>query len=300
MCELFAMSSRLPATVSLSLKTLAEHGGGSAPHADGWGIAYYRDNDARLVKDTSAAHDSDWVRFVQSRGLSSTTILSHIRNATRGGVRLQNTHPFARELGGQMHVLAHNGTLNGIHDHPDFALGRYRPIGDTDSEHAFCNLLARMENLWLSDNDTPPLAQRLAVFNTFAEQARALGSANILYADGNCLFVQANQRYQQDGSTRPPGLHILNRRSGAPQETVTGSGISVTSDIQTITLLASVPLTDEDWQPLPKDTVLALSNGRSWRGSDSGLRHLHPAASSPLLATRLARHQHLVGTEQWA
>ncbi len=35
MCELFALSSRLPATVSLSLKTLAEHGGGSAPHADG-------------------------------------------------------------------------------------------------------------------------------------------------------------------------------------------------------------------------------------------------------------------------
>ena len=61
MCELFAISSRLPATVSLSLKTLAEHGGGSTPHADGWGIAYYREDDARLIKDTSAAHDSDWV-----------------------------------------------------------------------------------------------------------------------------------------------------------------------------------------------------------------------------------------------
>ena len=81
LCELFALSSRLPATVSLSLETLAEHGGGSAPHADGWGIAYYREDDARLIKDTSAAHDSDWVRFVQSRGLSSTTIISHIRKA---------------------------------------------------------------------------------------------------------------------------------------------------------------------------------------------------------------------------
>ncbi len=35
MCELFALSSRLPATVSLSLKTLAEHGGGSAPSGAG-------------------------------------------------------------------------------------------------------------------------------------------------------------------------------------------------------------------------------------------------------------------------
>ena len=261
MCELFALSSRLPATVSLSLETLAEHGGGSAPHADGWGIAYYREDDARLIKDTSAAHDSDWVRFVQSRGLSSTTIISHIRKATRGGVQLQNTHPFARELGGQMHVLAHNGTLEGVHDHPDFALGHFHPIGDTDSEHAFCNLLARMEDLWLSDGGAPPLDQRLAVFAAFAEQARTLGSANFLYADGDHLFVQANQRTQDDGSTRPPGLHILNRRCRTPQETVSGGGVSVTSDIQAVTLLASVPLTDEDWQPLPKNTILALSQG---------------------------------------
>jgi glutamine amidotransferase len=86
LCELFAISSRLPATVSLSLKILAEHGGGSAPHADGRGIAYYRGGDARLIKDTNAAYDGDWVRFVQSRGLSSTTIISHIRKATRGDV----------------------------------------------------------------------------------------------------------------------------------------------------------------------------------------------------------------------
>jgi glutamine amidotransferase len=66
---------------------LAEHGGGSAPHADGWGIAYYREEDARLIKDTSAAHDSDWVRFVQSRGLSSTTIIAHIRKAITSGAR---------------------------------------------------------------------------------------------------------------------------------------------------------------------------------------------------------------------
>ncbi len=70
-----------------------------------------------------------------------------------------------------------------------------------------------------------------------------------------------NQRYQEDGSTRPPGLHILNRRCRAPQETVSGGGVSVTSDIQAVTLLASVPLTDEDWQPLPKNTILAFSQG---------------------------------------
>ena len=35
----------------------------------------------------------------------------------------------------------------------------------------------------------------------------------------------------------------------------------MTSDIQAVTLFASVPLTDGNGQPLPKDTILALSQG---------------------------------------
>ncbi len=46
-----------------------------------------------------------------------------------------------------------------------------------------------------------------------------------------------------------------------PTVVSSGGGVSVTSDIQAVTLLASVPLTDEDWQPLPKNTILALSQG---------------------------------------
>lgn len=39
---------------------------------------------------------------------------------------------------------------------------------------------------------------------------------------------------------------------------ISGGGVSVTSDTQTITLFASVPLTDEAWQPLAKNMILAL------------------------------------------
>ena len=38
MCELFAMSARQPATVSLSLEEFARHGGETARHRDGWGV----------------------------------------------------------------------------------------------------------------------------------------------------------------------------------------------------------------------------------------------------------------------
>ncbi len=262
MCELFAMSSRLPSTVALSMKTFAEHGGGTAPHRDGWGIAYYRDAYAQLIKDDSAAYDSDWVRFVQARGLRSSTIISHIRQATRGAVRLENTHPFARELGGKMHILAHNGTLVGVHEHPDFKLGAYRSIGDTDSEHAFCHLLDRMSGIWLDRAEPPTLTQRLEIFADFATRARALGSANFIYGDSEYLFLQAHERHHEDGETRPPGLHALTRQCREPAETVTGGGVAVTGeDNQAVTLFASVPLTDEDWVPLPKNTILALKDG---------------------------------------
>jgi len=41
----------------------------------------------------------------------------------------------------------------------------------------------------------------------------------------------------------------------------------VTSDIQAVPLFASVPLTDEDGQPLPKNTILALSQGEVVAGA---------------------------------
>ena len=103
MCELFAMSSRGPATVTLSLGTLAEHGGDTAPHKDGWGIAFYDEGDARILKDTEGASHSKWVQFVEQQEIRSTLVLSHIRLATDGRISTKNTQPFARELGGRPH-----------------------------------------------------------------------------------------------------------------------------------------------------------------------------------------------------
>ncbi len=43
MCELFAMSSRLPAAVTYSLHEFAENGSRRRHNRDGWGIAFARD-----------------------------------------------------------------------------------------------------------------------------------------------------------------------------------------------------------------------------------------------------------------
>lgn len=258
MCELFAMSARHPATVTLSLEEFSRHGGLSGPHKDGWGIAWYEDRDIRLVKERRPAADSRWVRFVQQNPFTATTVISHIRKATQGEVATRNCQPFVRELGGAWHAFAHNGHLGPAAG----AASSFRPIGETDSERAFCRLLGELEPLW-RDPGTPPLAARLAVVAAFAEAMRALGPANFLYGDGDALFVHADRRTQRDGSVAPPGLWALERHCphGGRLETA-GVAIDAPQREQAVRLVASVPLTDEAWQPLPAGAVHVLRRGR--------------------------------------
>ena len=262
MCELFAKSSREPATVNLSLDEFAAHGGRTAPNKDGWGIAYYEEGDIRLIKDTNQASTSAWVRFVEDQGLTSATVISHIRYATTGNVALYNTHPFSRELGGRMHVFAHNGVVNDVMNDSRFPLGPYRPVGDTDSEYAFCALLTRLRDLWHGTDGLPALDDRLSIVAGFAAELRTIGRANFLYADGDVLFAHSHIRHRDDGSSGP-GLHMLTRTCASEGIDVAGGGVSVSSGYngQSVTLLASVPLTDENWSPVDEGTVLVLSSG---------------------------------------
>ena len=263
MCELFAMSSRTPTTVGLSLERLAQHGGAAGPHRDGWGIALYEDMDAYLFREPTAASDSTLVRFVEEQAPASSLALSHIRLATHGDVNLANTQPFARELGGHTHVFAHNGDLDGIDKQEGFAPGRFRPVGDTDSELAFCNLLGSLTPLWDGVfSRLPPLTARLDKVVEFAARLRPFGPANFLYADGDALFVHAHRRTQPDGSKGPPGLLVLERCCQERPPQVRGADLTLTPADQTLTLIASVPLSDEPWQPLAEGEVLAIRGGK--------------------------------------
>lgn len=263
MCELFAKSSRHPATINLSLPIFAAHGGRTGPHRDGWGFAYYEDSDIRLIKDARQAADSPWVRFIEDQGLEARTVIGHIRNATTGAIAIANTHPFCRELGGRMHVFAHNGRVDGLMDHPDHPLGRFLPLGSTDSEYAFCALLQEMAALWHEAGGVPPLAARLTRIAAFAAMLRGFGPANFLYGDSHTLFVHSHRRHRDDGTMTSPGLHLYGLAASEGEAGIAGGGISVTSDAprQRSLVLASVPLTGQGWSPVPEGTVLALESG---------------------------------------
>jgi len=263
MCELFAMSAKRPATVSFSLMQFAEHGGHSGPHKDGWGIGYYAGRDIRLIKEAEAAADSEWVRFMMDHEIETHLAIAHVRLATMGARTFANTQPFTRELAGRRHLFAHNGNLPGIFADGSFNHERFHPVGETDSEVAFCVLLQRLSALWIEPARPPTLEARLTVVSSFARELRTFGPANFLYADGEVLFAHGHRRKQTGTDTLvPPGLVRLHRRCRAGEGAFASRSVSIDAMEQDIMLFASVPLTDEAWEPLAEGEVIAVREGR--------------------------------------
>jgi len=264
MCELFAMSSRIPTAVTYSLEEFSKNGSKLRRNRDGWGIALARDRDAFLVKEPEPANDSVWVRFIADHAFETTLAIAHVRYATRGQHTMENTHPFRRALGRRTHLFAHNGTLNGIEQAVDRGGLSYLPIGDTDSELAFCQLLTRLKPHYDGD-EVPTVDTRFDLFSGICEEMKGLGASNFLYYDGDILFAHAHKRmYDQAGELagpKPPGLQIKKCWTCAYQKAVTCPGLNVgLPDHQTV-LLASVPLDDRGWEELAEGTVLALKDG---------------------------------------
>ncbi|MFN3844256.1 MAG: class II glutamine amidotransferase [Paracoccaceae bacterium] len=263
MCELLGLSSNLPAKLSISLERLAEHGAPPTSIRDGWGLAFYEDADVRLIKDAGAANDSDWLRFVSQHELRSHIVLAHIRKATMGVPSYRNAQPFAREVAGRMHCFAHNGWLPEILDTPAFGSSRFAPIGETDSEQAFCALLERLSVIWVRAGECPPLDDRLNIVASFAIELRRLGPANFLYSDGDVLFAHGDRRKSPfTGKVAAPGLVYLLHECPPAGATITGNGLSVTALDQAVALIASVPLSAEPWQEMTEGEVTVFRGGR--------------------------------------
>ena len=215
-----------------------------------------------LLRESSPAAESGLVKFMETNGPPSNLVLSHIRLATQGEPALRNTQPFQRELGGRAHVFAHNGTMPGIEEKCCLDSQRFTPIGDTDSEFAFCCLLERLEKLWDRATESPPSVEsRLETVAAFAAWLRPLGPFNFVYCDGDALFVHAHRRAQSDGGVRPPGLHLLARSCNEQAVDLSKSGVMMAPVAQELALVASVPLTDEPWEPIGEGEVIALTQG---------------------------------------
>ena len=184
MCELLGMSANVPTDICFSFTGLVQRGGGTGPHKDGWGITFYEGKGCRTFKDPQPSFNSPIARLVQDYPIKSCSVIAHIRQANRGEVALENTHPFTRELWGRNWTFAHNGQLKG---YKSLETGNFRPVGDTDSEYAFCWLLHRLTQRYPR---TP--GNMTAMFRYVAELAGELrnkGVFNMLLSDGRYVMA---------------------------------------------------------------------------------------------------------------
>ena len=135
MCQLLGMNCNTPTDIVFSFEGFRRRAGLTDCHSDGFGIAFFEGRGVRIFRDNHAASQSPIADCVKQYNIKSLNVIAHIRKATQGGVTIENTHPFIREIWGQNWVFAHNGNLKDV---PDMSESFCQPIGSTDSEAAFC------------------------------------------------------------------------------------------------------------------------------------------------------------------
>lgn len=242
MCELLAMSANVPTDIVFSFTGLAERGGVTGPHVDGWGITFYEGKGSRTFKDACPSSQSHIAQLIKSYPIKSEVVVSHIRQANRGCVSLENTHPFTRELWGRYWTYAHNGQLSEYED--KFTVSRFQSVGDTDSELAFCWI---MEQVLTQFGDRAPrdMAPVFHFIAGLADEIRALGVFNMILSDGNYLMCYCTNN-----------LSYITRRAPFGEAKLIDTDVVIDFNKETtpndvVTVIATRPLTDnEQWQVL--------------------------------------------------
>jgi predicted glutamine amidotransferase len=216
MCELMGMSFAKPIVASVSMQAFSER---SKDNADGWGLAWYPDRSAALVKQP-VRWSMQHTQFLEHYpGLLSATYLAHVRKLTVGVAPTHaDTHPFCRELNGREYCFAHNGTLTG--EFWQRPLGRFRPVGSTDSEFVFCLLLAEMEEFdRLAEEVTTAAAngeqphprptdeQRWKWFHQYLVRLNDYGKLNCILTDGEEMLVYHDKNGWKGLTYRDVFLH---------------------------------------------------------------------------------------------
>ena len=236
MCELLGMECNVPTDIVFSFSALALRGGLKGPHADGWGLALYEGRGVRTFLEPAAAAHSPLARFVRENPIKTLLAIAHVRRRTRGKIALENTHPFVRELWGRPFVFAHNGTVHRVRRH---ALGRFRPIGTTDSEHAFCILLDRLARRFSEYPRPRELAEAVAAIGGELGEG---GTFNFLLGDGRHLFARCATKLAYIIRKAPFGKATL------ADDELRVDFAEVTTPRDRVAVVATTPLTrDEVW-----------------------------------------------------
>jgi glutamine amidotransferase len=282
MCRLYALQATHPTRAACELldtqnalldQSRHDTRGLSNPH--GWGLARLRNGQAQCYRQVKPASSSEKYRTA-ALGLEGETLLAHVRRATVGDPRRENTHPFRHGDA----FLIHNGHVPAFeHVRPRLldrlSMHRRRTIqGTTDSEHIFALLLQlRAESPEASLHEVTRRAVhqiqswcRAAPVNVYADVSdvpfddldtvddaiihRTL-ALNLLWTDGTWI----------GGARLNRALWALRRTSSYVCPICGEDHTDAPADEgYRATVLASEPITSEGWSPVPNGTVFHVGD----------------------------------------
>ena len=256
MCQLLALNCKNPTDASFSFSGFAQRGGITDHHADGWGIAFFeggdKDRGLRHFIDHTPASTSPVAELIRRYPIKSRNIICHIRKATQGVVSLENCHPFVRELWGRYWVFAHNGNLE---KYAPRLHGGFRPVGQTDSERAFCWL---MQELSKSHANMPSIDELTLTLKELTPRIAQHGVFNYLLSNGQALWAHASTH-----------LHYVERQFPFATATLSDQDMHInfaeyTTPDDRVAVIVTAPLTtDEVWTAFKPGESKVFVDGRS-------------------------------------
>jgi glutamine amidotransferase len=155
-----------------------------------------------------------------------------------------------RELWGRYWVFAHNGNLL---DYVPRLHGNFKPVGQTDSELAFCWL---MQELAKSHASVPSVQELTCTLRELVPQIAKHGTFNFLLSNGQALWAHASTH-----------LHYVLRRHPFSHATLSDEDLSVnfaehTRETDRVAVVVTQPLTtDESWVAFEPGQLYTFENG---------------------------------------
>ena len=179
----------------------------SRRNADGSGIGFFDPAGTPVLdkQPEAAFQDKEFTR--EAKQARSPVFVAHVRWASVGGRKLQNTHPFTM----QGRIMAHNGGLGDVGRLAQ-QLGSYRELvlGETDSEHYFALITQQI------DAHGGDVGAGIAAAAGWIAGRLPVSSLNTVVAAPGELWAL---RYPAQHA-----LHIIERPAGASSPATTAGG----------------------------------------------------------------------------
>ena len=260
MCEMLGLNFSRPVEVAFSFAGLLK---GSERNPHGWGVGCYPDGGraANIFKEAKPGYESLLAAFLSSHlPLRSSTFLAHIRKASRGSVTFANCHPFSRHYKALEYLFVHNGTMN---KELLKSKGRYRPLGQTDSELAFCSLMGRIEALKIypviKGKYVGYTQEQFDAIYKILREINQAGSLACILTDGQTMFAYRDANGLRELHYQERHQSLVEHELGDEEVTIKLPGNNEHDG--TGFIMATVPIDSGEWKTFQPGQMIVCRNG---------------------------------------